>query len=177
MKSSTNSDMLLVGGMVALFCTSLLFTEEKAWAQASALNNAVQTKENMVASVPRPDQQKAVEKKLADLKKKTGKRPNILILMADDLGYGDVGVYGGGISVGAATPNIDQLALEGLRLTSTYSQPTCTPTRSAIVTGRLPVRTGLYRPILAGDKLTANPWDGETTVGPIQVPHPSEVQN
>jgi arylsulfatase A-like enzyme len=58
--------------------------------------------------------------------------------MVDDPGYGDVGVYGGGAAIGAATPNIDRLAREGLKLTSTYSQPTCTPTRSAIDTGRLP---------------------------------------
>ena len=65
---------------------------------------------------------------------------------------------------GAATSNIDRLASEGLKLTSTYSQPTCTPTRSAILTGRLPVRTGLTRPILAGDKLTKNPWADEISL-------------
>lgn len=134
---------------------------------ASVLSDAVQTKENMAPAVIRVQQQTQVAKKLAALREKTGKRPNILILMADDLGYGDLGVYGGGVAVGAATPNIDRLANNGLKLTSTYSQPTCTPTRSALVTGRLPVRTGLYRPILAGDKLTQNPWEGETTVGAL----------
>ena len=59
---------------------------------------------------------------------------------------------------------MDRLAREGLKLTSTYSQPTCTPTRSAILTGRLPVRTGLTRPILAGDKLTKNPWADEISL-------------
>lgn len=121
----------------------------------------------MEPAVPRPEQQAEAEKKLEALRTKTGKRPNVLILMVDDMGYGDVGVFGGGVAVGAATPNIDRLAHEGLRLTSTYSQPTCTPTRSALVTGRLPVRTGLYHPILAGDKLTKNPWEGETTIGKI----------
>jgi len=56
---------------------------------------------------------------------------------------------------------MDRLARAGLKLTSTYAQPTCTPTRSAILTGRLPVRTGLTRPILAGDKITKNPWADE----------------
>ena len=67
-------------------------------------------------------------------------------------------------AIGAATPNIDRLAREGLKLTSAYSQPTCTPTRSAILTGRLPVRTGLTRPILAGDKITKNPWADEISL-------------
>ena len=95
---------------------------------------------------------------------KTGRKPNIVWLVIDDMGYGDPGAYGGGAAIGAATPNIDRLAREGLKLTSSYSQPTCTPTRSAILTGRLPVRTGLTRPILAGDKLTKNPWADETSL-------------
>jgi arylsulfatase len=80
------------------------------------------------------------------------------------MGYGDPGAFGGGAAIGAATPNMDRLAREGLKLTSTYSQPTCTPTRSAILTGRLPVRTGLTRPILAGDKITKNPWADEISL-------------
>ena len=87
--------------------------------------------------------------------------PNVVVIFIDDMGYGDPGCYGGGGAAGAATPNIDRLAREGLRLTSCYAQQTCTPTRSAILTGRLPVRTGLTRPILAGDKITKNPWSDE----------------
>jgi arylsulfatase len=138
-----------------------------AFEKASILSDAVRTKENMAPAVSRPEQVARAAKKLAALQSKAGKRPNVLILMVDDMGYGDVGAYGGGVAVGAATPNIDRMAQEGLQLTSTYSQPTCTPTRSALVTGRLPVRTGLYRPILAGDKLAKNPWEGETTIGKI----------
>ena len=82
------------------------------------------------------------------------------------MGYGDPGCFGGGAAVGAATPTL-KLAREGLKLTSTYSQPTCTPTRSAILTGRLPARTGLTRPILAGDKLTSNPWADEISLAAI----------
>jgi arylsulfatase len=87
--------------------------------------------------------------------------------MIDDMGYGDPGAFGGGEAIGAATPNMDRLAAEGLKLTSTYSQQTCTPTRSALLTGRLPVRTGLTRPILKGDKITANPWADETSVAAL----------
>ena len=83
------------------------------------------------------------------------------------MGYGDPGVYGGGAAIGAATPNMDRLAHEGLKLTGVYSQPTCTPTRSAMMTGRLPARTGLTRPILAGDVVAKNPWEGESSVAAI----------
>ena len=135
-----------------------------ARAQTSVLSKAVRTQENMEPSLAYPDQEKAAAKELDDLYAKTGKRPNIVWLIVDDMGWGDPGVYGGGAIIGAATPNMDRLAREGLKLTSTYSQPTCTPTRSAILTGRLPVRTGLTRPILAGDKITKNPWADEVSL-------------
>uniref|UniRef100_UPI002867CF76 sulfatase-like hydrolase/transferase n=1 Tax=Sulfurovum sp. TaxID=1969726 RepID=UPI002867CF76 len=134
---------------------------------ASGLSDAVKTKENMEASIPRPAQEKSVQKKLVELEKKTGKKPNVVLIVADDLGFGDPGVYGGGEIIGAATPNIDKMAQEGLKLTSAYSQPTCTPTRAAILTGRLPVRTGLYRPILAGKKKKKNPWADEKSLPTI----------
>jgi arylsulfatase A-like enzyme len=134
------------------------------FAQASVLSKAQRSSESMEPALAFPAQEQAAQKKLEALRKKTGKKPNIVWLIADDMGYGDPGVFGGGAVVGAATPNIDRLAREGLKLTSTYSQPTCTPTRSAILTGRLPVRTGLTRPILAGDKLTRNPWADEISL-------------
>jgi arylsulfatase len=83
------------------------------------------------------------------------------------MGWGDPGCYGGGESLGGATPNIDQLARSGLQLTSCYSQPTCTPTRSAILTGRLPIRTGLTRPLLATEHFPVNPWKGEHSLAEI----------
>lgn len=135
-----------------------------AIAGASPLSKAVRTSESMEPALAFPDQDKAVAEKLSGLEARTGKRPNIVWFLVDDMGWGDPGAYGGGAMVGAATPNIDQLAQEGLKLTSTYSQPTCTPTRSAILTGRLPVRTGLTRPILAGDKITRNPWADEISL-------------
>jgi arylsulfatase len=121
----------------------------------------------MEPAVPRPVQEAAFAKKFAAFQAKTGKRPNIVWLVVDDMGYGDPGVYGGGAAIGAATPNIDLMAENGLKLTSTYSQPTCTPTRSAMMTGRLPARTGLTRPILAGDVIAKNPWEGEVSVAKI----------
>ncbi|MBN9021193.1 MAG: sulfatase-like hydrolase/transferase, partial [Rhizobiales bacterium] len=90
------------------------------------LSKAVRTSQSMEPALAFPEQDAAAEKKLADFVARTGKRPNIVWLLIDDMGYGDPGVYGGGAMIGAATPNMDRLAREGLMLTSTYSQPTCT---------------------------------------------------
>ena len=80
-----------------------------------------------------------------------GRRPNILVVLMDDVGWGDFGCYGGGVAVGAPTPNIDRLAREGLLLTSCYSEPSCTPSRATLLTGRLPMRHGLQRPPMYGE--------------------------
>lgn len=132
-------------------------------AQASALSRAVAVSDHQQPAIPHPEQDAtAAAAKLAAFEKRTGQKPNIVILLVDDMGYGDPGAFGGGEAIGAATPKMDRLAAEGLKLTSTYAQQTCTPTRSAMFTGRLPVRTGLTRPILAGDTITVTPWEGET---------------
>ncbi|BDF94358.1 arylsulfatase [Pseudoalteromonas sp. KAN5] len=69
-------------------------------------------------------------------------QPNVLMIMVDNLGYGELGVYGGGSLRGAPTPNIDTLAAQGLRLTNFNVEPQCTPSRSALMTGRHPIRSG-----------------------------------
>jgi arylsulfatase A-like enzyme len=111
----------------------------------------VQIAENMEPAIPHGDQAAAAQKKLADLEKKTGKKPNILVFLMDDVGWGDPGCYGGGIMAGAPTPNMDRLAEEGLMLTSCYSQPTCSPSRATMLTGRLPMRHGILRPPMYGE--------------------------
>lgn len=63
-------------------------------------------------------------------------QPNIIFMLSDNLGYGDLGCYGGGIIRGAPTPNIDQLAAEGIRFTNFNVESECTPSRSALMTGR-----------------------------------------
>jgi arylsulfatase A-like enzyme len=71
------------------------------------------------------------------------KKPNIILLVSDDTGYGDLGAYGGGEGRGMPTPNLDHLADEGLQFYSFYAQPSCTPGRAAIQTGRIPNRSGM----------------------------------
>ena len=70
-------------------------------------------------------------------------KPNILFILADNVGYGDIGVYGGGELRGAPTPRIDRLAAESLRLTQYLVEPACTPSRAAFMTGRYSIRSGL----------------------------------
>jgi arylsulfatase len=70
-------------------------------------------------------------------------RPNILLIISDDTGYGDTGPYLGGETRGMPTPSIDELADEGMMFTSFYAQPSCTPGRAAIQTGRIPNRSGM----------------------------------
>ena len=69
-------------------------------------------------------------------------KPNILVIMGDDIGWMNVSSYGSDI-MGVATPNIDRIGREGLRLGAFYAQPSCTAGRAAFITGQLPVRTGL----------------------------------
>jgi arylsulfatase len=75
--------------------------------------------------------------------KEESKKPNIILILSDDFGYGDAGVYGGGAGRGMPTPNLDRLADEGMTFYSFYAQPSCTPGRAAVQTGRIPNRSGM----------------------------------
>ena len=74
-------------------------------------------------------------------------KPNIVLMLSDNLGYGELGCYGGGIIRGAPTPNLDQLANEGIRFTNFNVESECTPSRSALMTGRYAVRSGTTRAV------------------------------
>jgi arylsulfatase len=69
-------------------------------------------------------------------------KPNIVLVLMDNLGWGELGVYGGGVLRGAPTPRIDTLASEGMRLLNFNVEAQCTPSRAALMTGRYAVRTG-----------------------------------
>jgi len=70
-------------------------------------------------------------------------KPNILFIVSDDTGYGDLGPYGGGEGRGMPTPHIDRMASDGMTFFSFYAQPSCTPGRAAMQTGRIPNRSGM----------------------------------
>ena len=88
-----------------------------------------------------PEQGKHQQRSLAA----SGKKPNIVLMLTDNLGYGELGIYGGGILRGAPTPKIDKLASEGTRLLNFNVEAQCTPSRSALMTGRFPIRSGTYQ--------------------------------
>ena len=75
-------------------------------------------------------------------------RPNIVVLFADDLGYGDLASFG---HPNIRTPNLERLAAEGLRLTSFYSAPWCVPARQQLMTGRYSGRFDIGRTSVDGD--------------------------
>ena len=81
-------------------------------------------------------------------------RPNILFILADDLGWADVGFHHGNVP----TPNLDKLAAEGLELTQHYVCPVCSPTRAAFLSGRYATRFGVTSP----QNPRAFPWDTVT---------------
>ena len=92
-----------------------------------------------------------VRAKLAALEQRFGKKPNIVYILADDVGYTELGSYGGGKVRGAPTPNLDKIAQQGIRFLSFYSEVECSPSRGAVMTGRHPIRNGLYTITLPGE--------------------------
>ncbi|MHC4501487.1 MAG: sulfatase-like hydrolase/transferase, partial [Planctomycetota bacterium] len=93
---------------------------------------------------------KQIDAKLAALGKRFGKKPNIIYILADDVGWGELGWQGGGKHRGTPTPELDKMAYAGMRFWSAYAEPSCTPSRIAINTGRHPVRTGLLSVLWPG---------------------------
>jgi arylsulfatase len=88
-----------------------------------------------------------------------GKKPNIVFILMDNLGYGELGCYGGGILRGAPTPRIDKLASEGTRLLNFNVEAQCTPSRSAIMTGRFSIRSGTHSIPIGGGRDGLTQWE------------------
>ena len=86
-------------------------------------------------------------------------RPNIVLILADNLGWGELGCYNGGLVRGAPTPRIDKLASEGLQFLNFNVESDCVPTRSALMTGRMPIRTGAMQSLPAGLPQGLIPWE------------------
>jgi arylsulfatase len=115
-----------------------------------------------------PEQDAAARKKLAALEQKTGKKPNIVIFLMDDVGWMDPGFNGGGEAVGNATPVMDRLASAGLIFTSAYSTPSSSPSRATIMTGQNPLHHGILRPPMYGEP---GGLDGEPTMALLLKQH------
>src|ERR1044072_10043629 len=84
------------------------------------------------------------------------KKPNILVIWGDDIGWQNVSAYGMG-TMGYTTPNIDRIGMEGIRFTDHYAQPSCTAGRAAFITGQYPIRSGMTTVGAAGGKLGLQP--------------------
>ena len=85
-----------------------------------------------------------------------GKKPNIVFILLDNVGWGDLSVYGGS----TPTPRMDKLASEGIRFTNYTVESQCTPSRSAIMTGRQSIRSGTFRVPYPGEgKSGLAPWE------------------
>lgn len=80
----------------------------------------------------------------------TGKHPNVIVIMTDDVGWGDPNAYG--FERGVKTPNLNRLAAEGVRFTSWYGQASCTAGRASFMTGRIPIRSALSVVVAPGDE-------------------------
>lgn len=93
------------------------------------------------------------------------KRPNIVLLFADDAGYGDLSCFG---HPSIHTPHLDQLAAEGARFTSMYTPPACTPARAALLTGRYPVRPGHVANVLGPESRHGLPASEITTAAALK---------
>lgn len=91
--------------------------------------------------------------------------PNIVFILADNLGWGELGCYGNAGFRGASTPRIDALAADGLRLLNFNIESECVPTRSALMTGRHPIRTGAMQTVPVGLPQGLIPW--EITLGQL----------
>jgi arylsulfatase len=87
------------------------------------------------------------------------KKPNIVFMMADNLGWGELGCYGGGVLRGAPTLALDKLAGQGLRLTNFNVESECPPSRCALMTGRHPIRAGVFRSTPAGLPQGLTRWE------------------
>jgi arylsulfatase A-like enzyme len=92
-------------------------------------------------------------------------KPNVVILLGDNVGYGDIGCYGAGEIRGMPTPRIDSIAAQGLRLTQYLVEPACTPSRAALMTGRYSQRLGLSTVIIANTPNTLQA--SEVTLGEL----------
>lgn len=90
-------------------------------------------------------------------------RPNIVFILSDNLGYGEVGAYGGGITRGAPTPRIDSLAKDGTRFLNANMETQCTPSRSSLLTGRWAIRSGTHSVPFGGVADGLTQW--EVTIG------------
>jgi arylsulfatase len=148
MRDNTKTNVRLRTAVITLMLaaitgvTGCVAKEQEAPLQADEVpsESAVAADTPAPTSTRRPDKTPVDQASLSSV---AGSKPNIILLVSDDTGWGDFGAYGGGEGRGMPTPNLDRMAAEGLQFWSFYGQPSCTPGRAAIQTGRFPNRSGM----------------------------------
>ena len=143
----THTQRLKRAGAMAVLATCLVLVGESATALEPDGPHLALQKRNAAAWA---EQDQAIDAKLAALQARFGKKPNVIYILTDDIGWGELGWQGGGKHRGTPSPSLDRMAFEGMRFWSAYAEPSCTPTRIAIMTGRHPVRTGLLSVLWPG---------------------------
>jgi arylsulfatase len=133
--------------MIYFYRTIFLALIVSAWAAPGVAKDVVHDAEYYILKAQNGErwaaEDEALNKKLASLRQKHGQPPNIVYILWDDTAYGAVGFPGLQKNFGYETPNLNQMAAEGINFTRMYSEPACTPTRAAFLTGRIPVRHGM----------------------------------
>lgn len=118
-----------------------------------------------LAAVSTTQLAQAAEPTIAKSRPPNGQPPNIVYFLVDNLGYGELGCYGGGILRGADTSRIDDFAKEGMKLLNFAPEAQCTPSRAALMTGRYAIRSGNHTVALPGDDGGLVSW--ERTMGDV----------
>ncbi len=143
--------------------TSLAILTSSNWAMAYQ-SDAAQVKLEEEKRSQWHSEDGNIDSKLKQLALKNGS-PNIIFILSDDIGWGELGSYGGGKLRGTPTPNLDDLAADGMRFLQHYSEPSCTVTRAALMTGRLPIRSGIDGVLFPGR--TEGLVDEEVTIAEV----------
>jgi len=144
--------MLLRDIVVGAFTAVFLLVASTVQAQSQIIYDAETARMMKIFGEQWEADDKVVSKKLAALEKKFGKKPNIVYILADDIGYTELGSYGGGKIRGAPTINLDKMAVQGMRFLSFYSEVECSPSRAALLTGRHAFRSGVNNAVWPGMK-------------------------
>jgi len=138
---------LMLIGVALVFAGAQDVDAKKRRRKAPASSEIIHDSEYYVLRAQNGDRWAAedqeIQAKLAELKKKFGRPPNVVYLLWDDQPFGSVGFPGIQKNLGYETPNLNRMAAEGINFTRMYSEPSCTPTRAAFLTGRHPVRHGM----------------------------------
>jgi hypothetical protein len=131
---------------------SNVITKARKWAAVGCLLAGVTIG---IASIPQ-DAAAATQK---------AAKPNVVLMLSDNVGYGDIGAFQGGAIRGVPTPNLDRLAAAGLTMTQFLVEPGCTPSRAGLLTGRYSPRAGLGTVIIGGTPNTLQ--SEEVTLGEL----------